>query len=181
MKRDEAREERIKNLYIIDGLSMDDIGVEYNISRQRVQQILRRNGVRGHDYTLALTGAEILAALEANPKLRTHADLSDYLEVSPWTVMKAIRHAPVQLKRRIRAQYDLNRRQHYIDRIREIGERVGHTPTAQELNNHGVHSTRIQYVFGSLRQAQIEAGFRPNPIGRPQTFRQLRTMWRREP
>lgn len=131
------------------GMSMAELGAKFGITRQRVSQIMKRNGVyvapsrRGRKPTdPALTQKYVAEAVKLGSKTKA----AEVFGVSADTIGRALRKSGVKLSvgkfsdEKVRA--DIIRRYESGERLREIAESYG---------------TRAQHVNTLLRKWGVEA------------------------
>lgn len=138
-----------------DGETMEAIGGDYGITRERVRQILERAGVPRRQPKDWLSGRRV--------EYVTYACLAcgQEHECAP------SRRIPKETfcDRECRTLY---RRDQLIEDMQRLARRLGRTPGQPQINAHAppYHMDYYRY-FGSVRAAQQAAGLTPNKIGRP--------------
>lgn len=53
-----------------------------------------------------------------------------------------------------------------LARLQELAQRLGHTPTGEELHAHGILRQTLMATFGSVAEAMHLAGLPSNPVGK---------------
>ncbi len=146
------------------GATLDEIGKEIGLSRQRVWQLVESAGFvmpnRGSDRNLTV---DPLKLLELADGTRTAKEIAAELQVKEPTVRYLIRkmELPLMDSRKKHSKEEL------LGRLRELASELGKTPSAKDLSSYGTNEGIYRYYFGSLRDASKAAGLKPNPIGRP--------------
>lgn len=150
-----------------------DIARAYGVSRQRIDQRLKRHGIGGPNRN-ALPEAEQL--LNAAQSAFTMDGLATSVKLTPGALEIALNKHGLRYKvteilesnRRVRtAQQRLRERQPYVGRLRAIAKRVRHTPTTAELGAEKIFHARLAQLFGSASEAMRAAGLIPNERGSP--------------
>lgn len=151
--RDFDRDRRIVEMHLRDGMTFEDIGRLEGITRERVRQIVRRNGVTVERSREVVRGARAVT-------LRCETCGSEFPR----------RDTLVARARRVfcsdTCRHNRVSDEGVLDRIRDVAERVGRTPTAAELDAARVWTSSVQKRFGSLRAAMLMAGLEPRGPGR---------------
>jgi hypothetical protein len=161
--KDETRELEICALYS-GGETMQEIADRYEVSRERIRQILRRNGLGGHGQRTKIDPLKVLGLVAECRTVREialrlgadHAAATRVLHcLAPTAVdeMAAYRHEA--LRNRLLAE------------LRETASRLGRVPKKPDLDKHGPDQAHLQRVFGSMTRARELAGLKNYRAGHP--------------
>ena len=152
---------------------MATIARAVGISRERVRQRLERNGRAGPNRN----------ALPSLDKIRDAArqscaidETANALNITPRALQLALDQRGA--RREILSTLEANRRKRgfeqrlsaqlpYVQRLRELATRLGHTPTIDELEPEGIFHARLAQLFGTASAAMQAAGLIPNRPGVP--------------
>jgi hypothetical protein len=150
-----------------------DIARAYGLTRARIDQRLKRNGRRGVNRNGLPASERLLIAAQSVFGID---ELAMAMGISASAVgialdkhgIRDVVNLVLQSNRRARA--DRNRiaqQQPFIQQIRLLASRVGHTPTIDELELESIFHSRLGQVFGSAPAAMRAAGLKPNTPGAP--------------
>lgn len=171
MDQNEQRAFLIASLYST-GTTLDEIAAQFNVSRERIRQILKRMGIHGR------------------PRCRHEADpikvcgvvgqaesIEDCARAAGTTVNRA-RHVLEVLgkwdenearwrstRQAAKALMGEQKKARLIARLRAIAKRLNRTPSQFDIQRAGMCPTALFYWFGSIREAQRLAGLEPNGVG----------------
>lgn len=151
----------IVRLHVEEGLTMQVIGDRLGITRERVRQLLRREGV-----TVEQTRA-IALRRSLVPKNCERCGKAFVVRRAKKNQKHCSRTCAYAAKGE-RTAYP-GGREGIIAKLRELAERIGRTPASNDLNSWDdmpSHSTVVRF-FGSMSAAQEAAGFVPNKRGFP--------------
>lgn len=146
---------------------MTEIGVHAGLSRERVRQRLKRNGIAGHNRSISLTGAEIL---DVAVKKAHVSEVAETLGMSEQSLRSRI--SSLGIDDAVRRLLDENRvarqesrdsaaRGRIVDTIARLGRELGETPRASDLSPHGIYPVTLIRYFGSTASAMQAAGLPP--------------------
>ena len=159
--RNLLRELEICALYS-GGETQTAIGERYGVSRERIRQIVKRNGLGGLG-----RGIDPLRVLAALPGAGSTVELANQTGFDVQAVARLLRALVPTASAEMQAYRREERRNRALAGLGVLAERLGRTPTTAELNFYGPRVGVLQRLFGSLSRAQIMAGLRPNRTGRP--------------
>jgi 5-methylcytosine-specific restriction endonuclease McrA len=155
------------------GETMTDIARSHGLSRERIRQRLKRTGREGTNPN-RFPAAPVLSSLAREST--SLAGMAAALGIAITKLDAALDHHGLRSavlqsleENRREASQDQRRvsQQRYIGRLRKLAAEVGHTPTASELQDVGIHHVVLTKVFGAVPDAMIQAGLFPNEPGRP--------------
>ncbi len=163
----------IRNKKVIEeikkGRKLVDLEQKFEISRERIRQIVVKSGV---DYQSILSGRRkeryrqilrevfgicktkgcILTYDEFSKKFNSSRDL--YSLICKEMLRKGFKKASRSDKEKL------------IQHLLELKKSLGHTPGIRDISKAGKHSHMMYYYnFGSLTNAQKAAGMKPNKVG----------------
>lgn len=134
------------------GDTLESIGKRHGVSRQRVDQVLKKFGVerraRGASkvtWRCAGCGREeaMVPGIARRRKYCSTGCAKDHIQ-----------------RKRVFSNEEL------VAFLHDLAGQLGHTPSLREINaSTGPSHTTYVYHFGSLRAAQIAAGLEPNRVG----------------
>jgi hypothetical protein len=164
-QRDVARDETVAML-TLNGQTMDETGAQFGISRERVRQLLVRQGVterRGH--RADIDPLAIMRELR-KPETTSYTAIAATLGLYSSQVTHTLHALGVgaAAKRLFRWRRD----RAILARFVALAHRLGHTPTAMDLMAHaGDVATQMYFQkrFGGLMNAARRAGLTPNQTG----------------
>ena len=166
-----AQDADIVSRYVA-GQPQSDIARTLGLTRERVRQRLKRNGLEGRNYRWIPSRDTIIQAL---------ADATSTQELLRRLELSESRLAAAVDARQVGAEYDAAlarwredaREQHYLARqrplvaqIRAFALRLRHTPSQDELQTIPIYHVDLNRIFGSVPKAMIAAGLIPNQRGR---------------
>lgn len=158
------RDEAIISMYD-SGELVSVIAEQFNLTQQRVNQIIRTNGKIFH-YRKA-TNSKMKKFSILFWKMCDDLDripTRDEMGVSSKTsnMFAVLRKRAVEIGKKT----GKISKKELIEDMKRVAELVRGTPTMKELNRIGNFSAMAHVrMFGSLKQAHIEAGFDPNQLG----------------
>jgi len=146
-------------LHLENGLSFAAIGGRMGVTRERIRQVVREAGVTVEQ------SRNIRAAKMLKRKRRRCARCGEAFikkqSVQQYCSPECGWKSTADQKRKY-SDADL------LAHLRDLGERLGKTPSTLDLNNHtGPCHRTYYYRFGSLRRAQQLAGLESNESGKP--------------
>lgn len=149
------------------GSTLQEVGDAFEISGERVRQVLRQTGVPPRKIEPADPVRLMAECRRANGLTEaTRAAGCDYNAAKECLEALGVLPALERLWRwRQGKTRKLWTRTALIRRMQEVAEIVGHAPTKVELDKHKPNSQTYQYHFGSLAAAQEAAGFTPRALG----------------
>lgn len=170
--------------FYCEGNTLEEIGGLYHVSRERVRQLLDPIK-RAHPFTpvgkkarsVARDPLKVLAAARASG-VQSLAGFYKRLGITPSSSYKKTAMATLRMigkEDAIRRLWQWRReapgrRQmgKMVALYRELGQRLGHTPTMRDLDECFGYPTGIRYCqqFGSMARLATLAGFAPNAAGR---------------
>lgn len=151
------------------GESQTSIAQNLGLTRERVRQRLKRNGFSGRNYRWIPSQDNILAALRDSNSSSHAAELLNLSELQLHTAVNyhgllvEYFDARNHWKAQQREEYYLARQQPFVSQIRNLARRIGHTPRQQDLQQNNISHMTLIRTFGSLADAMIVAGLKPNP------------------
>ena len=141
---------------------MQEIGDRYKVSRERVRQILARNGLDGCGGT-RIDPFRVLRMVKDYDSANEIARALGFKQaVSVLRVLHAL--CPMALAELEAYRHEATR-ERLLARLRKLAARLGYTPGKDDLDDHGPSCNSLQYVFGSLQEAQRLAGLVPTKVG----------------
>ena len=158
--KDQTRELEICALYS-GGETMQEIGSRYDVSRERVRQILARNGLGGQWH---YTRVDPFMVLRMVAECSSAREIATRLGLNCGVVLRVLRELAPRVMDEMAAYRWHTRRDRELARLRALVARLGRTPTAKELQ--GRRSTLRAY-FGGTRAALLLAGATLRKTGRP--------------
>ncbi len=172
----QQRNDLIKKL-ALKGMDMSKIGLKLDITRERVRQIINELGIdiwaireKKRKPALRLLEKKFDKLAKKYQRIPTYKELNlkscEYL-------MDHAKKLSVKYKKdgykKIHA--DITPHTTLIKELKRISKIVGHVPTSKEVLKHSVFAhTTFYYRFGSMQNAQIAAGFKPNQVGQKSTI-----------
>lgn len=157
------------------GMSTGDLARKYQVSRQRVHQLLQRTGEafkQATDKHLRFKrNYEAFVAL-----VKKYGYIPSIQELRPYSTCVCLHYYEFRklalaegyvYKKLKRAKPDNSaKKDALILHLKQLAEQLGRTPTKLEIDAANKFTSNQYYSnFGSLRQAQQLAGLKPNPIG----------------
>jgi hypothetical protein len=140
--------------YQVNLRTMQDIGDDVGISRERVRQILEENGIKGRSAGERPVERVAYAC----------AVCGEVCEVYP-SVAKTAKCCSIECRGCLTRKWS---RCELIDHMVFLARELGRTPGAKDIDGNGPPYTgTYQHHFGSLRKAQVAAGLTPRKRGRP--------------
>lgn len=146
----------------LEGLSFGQVAQEFNISRERVRQLVRRAGVSPEQ------SRKILREVRSRNKVTLRCgnpECGKAFQVDPSDVRNRNRRF---CSRRCAASDSRKYSDEYLlQRLRDLADKLGWTPRATDINEDGFPRSQMYFDrFGTLSRAQRLAGLTPNRRGR---------------
>jgi 5-methylcytosine-specific restriction endonuclease McrA len=155
-----------------DGETQIAIARKLEITRERVRQRLARNGLAGRSYGWAPPKEALERALSTAESLE-HAAAILGLERHRFEKAVDVRGADAALadarrrwKESLRDDRRDERRWMTAATILRLALSIRHTPTGEELAEHGISHVELGRLWGSVPEAMRAAGLVPNQAGR---------------
>ena len=146
---------------IEDGMTLQEIGDKYGVTRERVRQVLEREGVV--ETPQGLAARCVFCAYSSDKTILEIAEDSGFPVA---TVSHVLGREGLPYRHRTGGPGRLYTDEELLNSLRELGKKLGHTPTCQDVISARPPSHTLYYKrFGSLRNAQRLAGFEPNRVG----------------
>ena len=151
--------------FYLGGASMQAVGDLFGLTRERVRQILKRQGVsavtRGH--VQKVDPIRVIGAIRS-PGIEDFVDAGKLIGVTGGGVRRiaislGVHRAALRLFR-------LRKRARYARQLRALADRLNRTPGKIECDLYGPSQSTLQRYFGGMRAAQRAAGLVPNGVGR---------------
>lgn len=152
----------------LQGKSQTEIAKQVGCAREWIRQRLERNGFSGRNYRWVPERENLLEVLK-NAKSVTHA--AQLLCLNDLQLQTAIKHhgatedlkiTKSRWKSQKRDEYYISRQRPLIIQVRELAQKIGHTPSQKELQANGISHMTLERTFGSLREAMSASGLIPN-------------------
>ncbi len=149
------------------GATMEEIAELLDMSKGRIQQMIARVRLDGHEISAPSRNIDPLKLIRAARPGRSMREIAQELDLNRNLVhihmvrmeipRTGIRHRP--------RQYSDSQ---LLERLRALAGWLGHTPNTHEINADPDTPSCTTYVarFGYLRSAQVRAGLVPNQRGR---------------
>lgn len=146
--RDRKRTKAIVDLYLSGEKTLKQIGEVYGITRERVRQIVRAAGIE-----------------PATSKTLRRAHRRQ-LRTKPCSVCGTTIYKGTVCSRKCKGLRDRTwSKGKLILRLQELRQKLGRVPSQPDMNKYGPSHTTYVYHFGSIGEAQRQAGMTPNPQG----------------
>ena len=162
------RQDRLTHMSLmrVNGATLQDIGDEFGLTRERTRQILSRAGVERASSVGAVDPIKLLAEVR-KPGVRSIAAAARSLGISQRVGWQALRE--LGLCEAARRLFTWRHHRRTIDNFRTLAARLGRTPTVADLREAripGLHQANVQARFGGMQNLARRAGLVPNRSGR---------------
>lgn len=151
-----TRDQNIVNEHVHARRTLQDIGDDYGLTRERVRQIVRRAGV----------SPKVTAAVKhenAVERVLFVCEVCGKKNLLKPAVARTRRVCSHECSGKLRRAYT---HEDLLDHLRDLALELGCTPGVNDVIAHDGPSHTMYYrYFGSLRAAQAEAGLKPNKVG----------------
>lgn len=158
-----------------DGATYEEIGQAYGVTRERVRQLIKATGKKGRPSRIdpirvlraartANSFGQCVGALRMDSKKVERC----LVETGHWTALNRLWGLRKSKQRDARGE-------EYLSQLRELAQRLGHTPGLADINAEPKfprHTTFVRY-FGSISRAQKLAGLQPGKVGVPSKRRRI--------
>lgn len=144
------------------GATLEEIGRAFGVTRERVRQLLERNGYSGSAPSRQVDPLKLLAAIRS-------ADVCSVREAAQRcgsnvsSGMMVIRR--LGLAKAVQRLFQWRRDWRYISAYRDLAAQLGHTPGVAECHEAGLWQSHIQRRFGGMQKLAVRAGLQPNHEG----------------
>ena len=154
----EARNREMARMHVEDRMTLSEIGRWYGLSRERIRQVVRHEGVA---QSVTADVAAPARRRQRVPRLgRVCEECTDSFEVLP------NRAAQLFCSRRCWIVSVSYSEAELIRHLQKLATLLGRTPTRFDMNAaDGPSHTVYTRHFGTLRNAQASAGLKPNGRG----------------
>ncbi len=153
--------DEVRRLRVEDGLTLQEIGDKYGVTREYVRQVLEREGVVERPQTRIRRC--VICAYSPDKTVR---EIADEVGEDCSTVHQALRSHGLPYQHRTGGPGRLYTDEELLNSLRELGKKLDRTPTSKDVISASPPSHTLYYKhFGSLRNAQRLAGFKPNRRG----------------
>ena len=133
---------------------MQEIADRYGLSRERIRQILKRNGIGGGWHTRV----DPLRVLSLAVECDSVKEISRRTGYWPHSISRAINALAPTLIDEIAAYRHEATRNRLIAELQDLAARLGRTPTKLDIDAAIGGANKFQVCFGSLSKAQRVAG-----------------------
>lgn len=149
------------------GLTMTEIAARVGVSRERIRQRLKRNGISGTNRNSQLTAEEMLDAVQSRTAF---AEVAESLGVSRGMLRLWLESARIETefwarldanKQSVKDTRDNAARARIVDIIIRTAAELGETPRASDLAPRGIYAVTLIRYFGSTPAAMQAAGLQP--------------------
>ena len=153
----------IRRMRVEEGVDLQVIADRYGVSRERVRQVLAREGMG--DRPQGRAARCVLCAYSSD---KTILEIAEEAGVAISTARAALKRNGLTYQHRMRGPGRRYTDKELLDLLRQLGEKLGRTPTARDMIAVCPPSQMVYHKqFGSLSNAQRLAGFEPNRPGHP--------------
>jgi HNH endonuclease len=126
------------------------------LTRERVRQILKRNGLGGDGRLTRVDPLRVLAMVSECSSAKEIVRRTGYSEVAVRRVLQVL--SPTAIPEMMAYRHEALR-ERMLGQIRALADRLGRRPLKEDLDQFGPYQGRLQLVFGSMSKAMTLAGF----------------------
>jgi hypothetical protein len=167
-----ARAQRVADIvrrkYLGD--TLEEIGQDYGISRERVRQIVAKHAPDAPRQQGNICDPLAIMRLIRSPETRSLTSVAQALGIHHTTLHHAVRHLGIgeAAQRLFRWRRRAACRTQVVAELQRFAAEHGRAPTVDELNSGRcgkAYTSRIYQGFGALREAFAAAGLDGRPTG----------------
>lgn len=164
-KRGAAKPDRDAQMVVMreGGAKLEDIGVAFGVSRERVRQIMERNGLSELRWYASADPLRVLAAVR-NPASMDSTDVARAVGASNQETNKVLGALGINVA--AQRLFRWRRARAFVVKFQALAVRLGRTPTVIDISAAGMHQSGIQLRFGGMQALARRAGLAPTPTGR---------------